>query len=553
MRRNKFIISGGGTGGHIFPAISIADELKFRFSQSDILFVGAKDRMEMVKVPAHGYKIKGLWISGLKRKFSFSTLLFPLKLIYSLFHSLLIILKFKPEVVIGTGGFASGPIVFIATVLRIPTLIQEQNSYPGITNRILSRSVNKICVSYSDLDKYFPTSKIKLTGNPIRNNISNAEENYDKGIKFYDLDINRKTLLIIGGSQGSREINKHVYSCIDFFNYLNIQVIWQCGKIYYNQYEKLVTSDNIKLYSFLERIDLAFSVSDYIVSRAGAGSISELCVVGKPVIFIPSPNVAEDHQTKNANALVAKDAAILIQEQNSYPGITNRILSRRVNKISVSYSDLDKYFPTSKIKLTGNPIRNNISNAEENYDKGIKFYDLDINQKTLLIIGGSQGSREINKHVYNCIDFFNYLNIQVIWQCGKIYYNQYEKLATSENIKLYSFLERIDLAFSVSDYIVSRAGACSISELCVVGKPVIFIPSPNVAEDHQTKNAKSLVDNDAAILIQEEDLESMFKKTIKELNSSRDLQYKLSKNIKSLAFENATRDIVDEIEKLIKI
>ena len=364
MRRNKFIISGGGTGGHIFPAISIADELRFRFSQSDILFVGAKDRMEMIKVPAHGYNIKGLWISGLKRKFSFSTILFPLKLVYSLFHSLLIILKFKPEVVIGTGGFASGPIVFIATVLRIPTLIQEQNSYPGITNRILSRSVNKICVSYSDLDKYFPTSKIKLTGNPIRNNISNAEENYDKGIKFYDLDINRKTLLIIGGSQGSREINKHVY---------------------------------------------------------------------------------------------------------------------------------------------------------------------------------------------NCIDFFNYLNIQVIWQCGKIYYNQYEKLATSENIKLYSFLERIDLAFSVSDYIVSRAGAGSISELCVVGKPVIFIPSPNVAEDHQTKNAKSLVDNDAAILIQEEDLESMFKKMIKELNSSRDLQYKLSKNIKSLAFENATRDIVDEIEKLIKI
>ena len=316
MRRNKFIISGGGTGGHIFPAISIADELKFRFSQSNILFVGARDRMEMVKVPDHGYKIKGLWISGLKRKFSFSTLLFPLKLIYSLFHSLLIILKFKPEVVIGTGGFASGPIVFIATVLRIPTLIQEQNSYPGITNRILSRSVNKICVSYSDLDKYFPTSKIKLTGNPISNNISNAEENYDKGIKFYDLDINQKTLLIIGGSQGSREINKHVYNCIDFFNYLNIQVIWQCGKIYYNQYEKLATSENIKLYSFLERIDLAFSVSDYIVSRAGACSISELCVVGKPVIFIPSPNVAEDHQTKNAKSLVDNDAAILIQEED---------------------------------------------------------------------------------------------------------------------------------------------------------------------------------------------------------------------------------------------
>ena len=270
----------------------------------------------MIKVPAHGYKIKGLWISGFKRKLSLGNLLFPFKVVYSLFHSLIIISKFKPEVVIGTGGFASGPILFIASLFKIPTLIQEQNSYPGITNRILSKRVNKICVSYADLDKYFPASKIKLTGNPIRNTICNTNENYDKGIKFYDLDISRKTLLIIGGSQGSCEINKYVYSCIDFFNYLNIQVIWQCGKIYYNQYQELMTSDNIKLYSFLERIDLAFSVSDYIVSRAGAGSISELCVVGKPVIFIPSPNVAEDHQTKNAKSLVDKDAAILIQEED---------------------------------------------------------------------------------------------------------------------------------------------------------------------------------------------------------------------------------------------
>ena len=262
MRKHKFIISGGATGGHIFPAISIADELKFRFSQSDILFVGARDRMEMIKVPAHGYKIKGLWISGFKRKLSLGNLLFPFKVVYSLFHSLIIISKFKPEVVIGTGGFASGPILFIASLFKIPTLIQEQNSYPGITNRILSKRVNKICVSYADLDKYFPASKIKLTGNPIRNTICNTNENYDKGIKFYDLDISRKTLLIIGGSQGSREINKYVYGCIDFFNYLNIQVIWQCGKIYYNQYQELMTSDNIKLYSFLERIDLAFSVSD---------------------------------------------------------------------------------------------------------------------------------------------------------------------------------------------------------------------------------------------------------------------------------------------------
>lgn len=315
MRKHRFIISGGGTGGHIFPAISIADELKFRFSQSDLLFVGARDRMEMVKVPAHGYKIKGLWISGLNRKFSVKNFLFPIKLIFSLIHSLIIIIKFKPQVVIGTGGYASGPILFTASLLRIPTLIQEQNSYPGITNKILSGMVKKICVSYTDLDKYFPHSKIVLTGNPIRNNICNTNESYDEGIRFYNLDINRKTLLIIGGSQGSREINREVYSCIDFFDYMNIQVIWQCGKTYYEEYKSSV-SENIKLYSFLERIDLAFSVSDYIVSRAGAGSISELCMVGKPVIFIPSPNVAEDHQTKNARSLLDKDAAILIREQD---------------------------------------------------------------------------------------------------------------------------------------------------------------------------------------------------------------------------------------------
>ena len=316
MRNQKFRISGGGTGGHIFPAISIADELKSRFSHPDILFVGSRDRMEMVKIPAHGYEIKGLWISGLNRKFNLNNLLFPFKLIFSLIQSLIIILKFKPDAVVGTGGFASGPIVFVASLLRVPSLIQEQNSYPGITNRILAGIVKKICVSYTGLGKYFPNSKIKVTGNPVRNNIRNHNSKYDEGIQLFNLDINRKTLLIIGGSQGSKEINKHVFSCIEFFNYINIQVIWQCGKMYYNQYKELVSSDNIKIYPFLERIDLAFSVSDYIVSRAGAGSISELSIVGKPVIFIPSPNVAEDHQTKNAQSLVDKQAAILIHEKD---------------------------------------------------------------------------------------------------------------------------------------------------------------------------------------------------------------------------------------------
>jgi len=257
-----------------------------------------------------------LWISGFNRTNFLKNILVPLKLLISIFQSLIIIKKFKPNVVIGTGGYASGPIVYVANLLNIPTLIQEQNSYPGITNKLLSKRVNKICVSYENLEKYFPRNKIVITGNPVRSNISKYSDLFDKGIKSFDLNANKKTMLVIGGSLGSREINKAIYSIQDYLKYINLQVIWQCGNLYYEEYKQKDISSDIKLYNFLDDIALAYSVSDFIISRAGASSVSELSIVGKPVIFIPSPNVAEDHQLKNATAVVKNEGAILVEEKN---------------------------------------------------------------------------------------------------------------------------------------------------------------------------------------------------------------------------------------------
>ena len=316
MNRNRIILSGGGTGGHIYPAISIASELLFRDNNSEILFVGANHKMEMQIVPKYGFDILGLWISGFNRTNFLKNILVPLKLLISVFQSLIIIKKFKPNVVIGTGGYASGPIMYVANLLNIPTLIQEQNSYPGITNKLLSKRVNKICVSYENLEKYFPKNKIVITGNPVRSNISKYSDLFDKGIKSFDLNANKKTMLVIGGSLGSREINKAIYSIQDYLKYINLQVIWQCGKLYYEEYKQKDISSDVKLYDFLDDIALAYSVSDFIISRAGASSVSELSIVGKPVIFIPSPNVAEDHQLKNAKAVVKNEGAILVEEKN---------------------------------------------------------------------------------------------------------------------------------------------------------------------------------------------------------------------------------------------
>lgn len=309
----RFIISGGGTGGHIFPAIAIADELKRRLPDAEILFVGAKDRMEMQKVPQAGYPIEGLWISGLQRKLSWQNLLFPLKFISSLLKSRSIIKRFKPDAVIGTGGFASGAVVKVAGQMGIPTFIQEQNSYAGITNKMLAKNAHKICVAYDAMEQFFPKEKIVKTGNPIRDGLLNIGEYRSEGLSYFHLDSQQKTLLVLGGSLGARRINQLIEQQLPLFEQLGVQVLCQCGKLYYEEYKKY-NSEQVRVLAFIDRMELAYAAADVIISRAGASSVSELCVVGKPVIFIPSPNVAEDHQTKNARAIADKQAAILLRE-----------------------------------------------------------------------------------------------------------------------------------------------------------------------------------------------------------------------------------------------
>ena len=309
----RFIISGGGTGGHIFPAIAIADELKRRLPDAEILFVGAKDRMEMQKVPQAGYPIEGLWISGLQRKLSWQNLLFPLKFISSLLKSRSIIKRFKPDAVIGTGGFASGAVVKVAGQMGIPTFIQEQNSYAGITNKMLAKNAHKICVAYDAMEQFFPKEKIVKTGNPIRDGLLNIAQYRSEGLSYFHLDSQQKTLLVLGGSLGARRINQLIEQQLPLFEQLGVQVLWQCGKLYYEEYKKY-NSEQVRVLAFIDRMELAYAAADVIISRAGASSVSELCVVGKPVIFIPSPNVAEDHQTKNARAIADKQAAILLRE-----------------------------------------------------------------------------------------------------------------------------------------------------------------------------------------------------------------------------------------------
>ncbi len=316
MSNYKFILSGGGTGGHIYPAVAIADELKSRYPDAEFLFVGASDRMEMDKVPQAGYKIEGLWISGIQRRLTLKNLMFPFKLIVSLLRSRKIINTFKPDAVIGTGGFASGPLLQMATSKKIPSLIQEQNSYPGITNKLLSKKVNTICVAYEGLEKFFPKEKIRLTGNPIRKDLLEVKSKHIEGKDVFKLIHSKHTLLVLGGSLGARRINQLIEEHLETFKAQNVQVIWQCGKLYYEQYKQYNKLDNVQVHAFLNNMDMAYAAADVIISRAGAISVSELCIVGKPVIFIPSPNVAEDHQTKNAKAVADKNAAVLISEKD---------------------------------------------------------------------------------------------------------------------------------------------------------------------------------------------------------------------------------------------
>jgi UDP-N-acetylglucosamine--N-acetylmuramyl-(pentapeptide) pyrophosphoryl-undecaprenol N-acetylglucosamine transferase len=316
MSNYKIILSGGGTGGHIYPAIAIADELKSRFPDAEFLFVGASDRMEMEKVPQAGYEIEGLWISGIQRKLTLRNLVFPFKLMSSLLKSRKIINTFQPDVVIGTGGFASGPLLKSATSKGIPSLIQEQNSYPGITNRLLSKQANKICVAYEGLEKFFPEEKIILTGNPIRKDLLDVAHKHIEGKDAFTLIHSKHTLLVLGGSLGARRVNQLIEEKLEYFESQKIQVIWQCGTLYYQQYKHYNELENVQVHAFLNAMGMAYAAADIIISRAGASSVSELCVVGKPVVFIPSPNVAEDHQTKNAKAIANKNAAILIKESD---------------------------------------------------------------------------------------------------------------------------------------------------------------------------------------------------------------------------------------------
>lgn len=339
MRPYKVIISGGGTGGHIYPAIAIADEIKSRNPQAEILFVGAQDRMEMQKVPEAGYPIKGLWIAGLQRKLTLDNLMLPLKLLKSFKECRKIIKEFKPDVVIGTGGYASAPLLRVASKKGIPCVVQEQNSYAGITNKLLSKRATKICVAFEGMQEFFPVSKLVLTGNPVRKNIADPNIDPAEARKSFGLSPNKKTLLVLGGSLGARRINELVQSHLELFDELDLQVLWQCGKAYIETYKE-ANAKGVCVTEFISDMQLAYAAADFIISRAGALSISELCLVGKPSVFIPSPNVAEDHQTKNAQAIVNQEAAMLIRESEIESTFASRFVKLAQNdKMQKQYAE----------------------------------------------------------------------------------------------------------------------------------------------------------------------------------------------------------------------
>ena len=330
MKQLKIILSGGGTGGHIFPAVAIANEIKKIVPTVDILFVGAIGKMEMEKVPAAGYKIIGVPIAGFQRKFTLQNFKLPFLIIKSLLKTKKIINDFKPDVVVGTGGFASGPVLKAASSKGIPTLLQEQNSYAGITNKLLSKKASKICVAYEGMEKFFTKEKIILTGNPVRQDVIDITEKKIEATSYFKIDSTKKTVLVIGGSLGAKAINEAIGIGLNEFATNDIQLIWQTGKIYFDTAKKQ-TADfevkKIKAVDFISRMDLAYSIADIVISRAGAGAISELCLVEKPCILVPLPSAAEDHQTKNAMALVNKQAAILIKDASAMQDLVKEAIA----------------------------------------------------------------------------------------------------------------------------------------------------------------------------------------------------------------------------------
>lgn len=347
----RIICSGGGTGGHIYPAIAVAEEILKRNPKASILFIGALGKMEMEKVPKAGFPIKGLWISGFQRRLTYKNILFPVKLIVSIVHAYGILRAFKPDVVIGFGGYASGATLLVASWMGIRTIIQEQNSYPGVTNKILGPRVDKICIAYEEAEKYFKAKgKVIWTGNPVRNSLM-IPENKASACAYFGLDPDKKTVLIIGGSLGAKSINEALKWSFDAWkDEHTIQILWQCGKLYYEDYKVCNTANLpfVHISAFIDNMNKAYWASDLVVSRAGAITVSELAVAARPAILVPSPNVAEDHQTENARALVSKNAAVLI---------TDRDLAKNLHpKVKALLGDEDKLKALSvNIKEFGKP------------------------------------------------------------------------------------------------------------------------------------------------------------------------------------------------------
>jgi UDP-N-acetylglucosamine--N-acetylmuramyl-(pentapeptide) pyrophosphoryl-undecaprenol N-acetylglucosamine transferase len=366
QKHKRVIISGGGTGGHIFPAISIANALRKIDPETEILFVGAEGRMEMEKIPAAGYKIIGLPVTGLRRSLTLKNFIVLIKLLKSLGIAKKVIKDFNPDVVVGVGGYASGPVLRQAGKIGIPTLIQEQNSYAGVTNKLLAKKASVICVAYDGMEKYFPVKKIIKTGNPVRQNFDNLKSLETEALAFFNLRKEFPVVLVLGGSLGAGSINKSLSENISLLRDSDCQWLWQTGKYYFENVKALVSlsfSENISVHGFINRMDYAYAAADIIISRAGAGTISELCLVGKPVILVPSPNVAEDHQTKNAKALSEKEAAVLITDDQAVKMLVNeaiKLISEKTrrdrlseNILKMADRDADMRIAEEVLKLAG--------------------------------------------------------------------------------------------------------------------------------------------------------------------------------------------------------
>ena len=369
-KKIKVILCGGGTGGHIFPMLSIADEIKKQNNKSEILFVGSKDRMEMKIVPKYNYPIKGLWISGIKRSsfllnvifigvpFILKNISLPFKILHSLIKSLFILIQYRPDIVVGFGGYSSGPFLLVASLLGYKTAIQEQNSFPGYTNRILSKKVNVIFVAFENLEKYFKNNQVFNLGNPIRNSI---KLNNKSGYNHFGLERNKKTILVVGGSLGAKSINESILTNLSLIRESSFQLIWQTGSTYYNVIQsKKLESTNIKILPFIDRMDLAYSVADVIISRAGAIAISELCVVGKPLILIPSPNVVDDHQTKNAQDILTKNACLVVNDYKAKDILLKEVINllNDNNKLMLMSSNLKELAKPNASKNIVNELYN---------------------------------------------------------------------------------------------------------------------------------------------------------------------------------------------------